>query len=67
MRLNPPCGLHCENRKVGCQGKCEAYKAFSDKLKEQNAAKLKAYESGYALNAIDVKRFDRIKRMTNRK
>ena len=62
MNIKSPCYL-CEDRKVGCHGKCEAYLKFKAKRDEINR---KRYEQSdfqtYEINAI-IKRRKRSRNM----
>lgn len=43
--LKPPCGTHCDKRKVGCHGTCEAWKIFL-KQKEEKYEERKIQAAG---------------------
>lgn len=51
-----PCmknGIDCDNRHVGCQSKCEAYKAFRAAIDQTNAERRKDdIGKGYAADMI---------------
>lgn len=56
MRPKVPCmkdGIDCDKRHVGCQSKCEAYKAFRAAIDKANAERRKDdIGKGYAADMI---------------
>lgn len=39
-----PCKRECPNRKVGCHGTCEEYKAYKEKLEKNKALRINEIE-----------------------
>jgi len=42
VKLSAPC-KDCEDRGVGCHGKCEKYRAYKERMSEERRKCLKAY------------------------
>ena len=61
IRNESPC-LGCENRHIGCHGKCDSYKEFRAELDRINAERLEQAEHEGRLNAYHRETVRKVKR-----